>query len=155
MPLVSSQTDVAGRRIVLVSELAAAPERVWGLWASPGRLARWWGPPGQPMVVDHHDLQPGGEVRFHVATHDRGRVDARFEVTAVDRPRTLRFWFHTGVLEPVDVRVAIEALEGGRTRMTTTVELPSDEAMGAALDIGFERGLARSAARADDALAAP
>ena len=107
MPVVQSSTDAAARRIVVVSELAAPPDRVWALWADPARLARWWGPPGAPMVVDHHDLRAEGEVRFHVQLPDR-RIDAHFEVHEATPPQTLRFTFHNGVLAPAAITVTID-----------------------------------------------
>jgi uncharacterized protein YndB with AHSA1/START domain len=152
MPVVSSSTDVDAHRITLVSELGAPPDRVWDLWADPRRLERWWGPPGAPMTVEHHDLRAGGEVRFHVDFDDGSRIDARFEVESADPPHSLRFAFHTQGLDPSTVDARIEPLDGGRSRMTMTVQLASAQAVREAVDIGFDQGVRRSLERADDAL---
>jgi uncharacterized protein YndB with AHSA1/START domain len=153
MPVVSSSTDVTRRRIILVSELDAPPERVWDVWASPRRLERWWGPPGQPMTVEHHDLRGGGQVRFHVVAPDGTRTDARFEIVSTAPPHSLRFSFHTDALAPATVDVHIEQLPVERSRMTIRIEFPSDTAMRQAVDIGFDRGVGRSAKRLDEAIA--
>jgi uncharacterized protein YndB with AHSA1/START domain len=152
MPIVSSSTDVEARRITLVSELDATPTRVWDLWADPRRLERWWGPPGVPMTVEHHDLRADGQVRFHVDFDDGTRIDARFEVESTTPPDGLRFAFHTQGLDPSTVDVRIEPVTDAGTRMTITVELPTDAAMAQAVDIGFDQGLRRSVERLDAAL---
>lgn len=152
MPVVSSRTDVATRRIELVSELTGTPAEVWALWAEPDRLARWWGPPGAPMEVEHHDLRPGGEVRFAVRLPGDTVVRGRFVVAHVEVPHALRFTFHSDGLDEASVDVAIGPLDAVRSRMALTVELPDDAALEHALGIGFDTGVARSLARADVAL---
>lgn len=153
MPVVASRTDIATRRVELVSELAGTPDEVWALWAEPDRLARWWGPPGAPMEVEHHDLRPGGEVRFVVRLPGDTVVRGRFAVSHVAAPHALRFTFHSDGLDEAAVDVAIAPLDGGGSQMALTVELPSDDALAHALGIGFDAGVARSLARGDAALA--
>lgn len=152
MPLVASSTDGRRRRIEVISELAAPPEQVWELWASPDRLARWWGPPGHPMVVEHHDLREGGSVRFHVRLPGGTRIHARFEVLSASPPSTLLVTFHTEDLEPAMVDVGIAPVGDDRSRMTIAIGFPSDEAMQDAVDIGFDRGVGLAAERQDGAL---
>lgn len=42
----------------------APPERVYGAFSDPLRLARWWGPDGFSCTFSEFDLRPGGAWRF-------------------------------------------------------------------------------------------
>jgi uncharacterized protein YndB with AHSA1/START domain len=50
--------------MTIEAEFDASPERVWQLWADPGQLERWWGPPIFPATVTQHNLAPAGRVEY-------------------------------------------------------------------------------------------
>lgn len=153
MPVISTRIDTTQRAIAIVTELEATPSQVWLLWSEPDRLANWWGPPGYPMTVTHHDLRAGGTVTFHVTMADATVVNAGFYCSAVQPFESLALVFTTdGLDEPTDINVAIEPIEDGRTHMTIVAGYRSDRALQQALEVGFDEGLRRSVTRADAAV---
>ncbi len=153
MTLISSTKDPQRRSLTLVSEFDVPARRVWLLWSEPDRFARWWGPPGYPLTVDHHELAAGGAVRFHVDFPDGTSVNARLELGEVEPLRRLTSVFHSdGGIEPVSIDVEIDALDADRTRMTVVASFHDDAAMAHAVDIGYDQGIATSLGRADEAL---
>ena len=64
MTVVESRKDVDTLTLVVATELAAPPEKVWDVWADPRKLERWWGPPAYPATFEQHDLSPGGDVTY-------------------------------------------------------------------------------------------
>lgn len=53
-----------GIEIVNTRIFAASREAVFGAFADPQRLARWWGPTGFSNTIREFDLRPGGTWRF-------------------------------------------------------------------------------------------
>ena len=64
MSVTSVEKDADTLTLTLIADFDAPNERVWQLWADPRQLERWWGPPGYPATFEHHDLTPGGAVRY-------------------------------------------------------------------------------------------
>lgn len=142
-PPVHSAIDRHARTVTITTTFARPSAAVWALWSDPDELARWWGPPGLPMTVDHHDLRPGG--RVEVAVQAGGSVvRGRWSIVDVDPPRSLRFTFASDGLDPTDIDVLIEPTSETSTTMTLTARFRSDEDLRHAVDIGFDAGLARS-----------
>ena len=48
------------RELKLVRRLPAKPEQVFGAFADPKRLVKWWGPKGVTIPVCEMDVRPGG-----------------------------------------------------------------------------------------------
>jgi uncharacterized protein YndB with AHSA1/START domain len=74
---------VAAQEITVRRVLEAPRELVWKAFTEPGRLARWWGPPGwstDPADVTM-DVRPGGEFSL-TSVSDEGE---RMPVAAVYR----------------------------------------------------------------------
>jgi uncharacterized protein YndB with AHSA1/START domain len=151
---VRSHVDAASRVAVITTTFAHAADVVWTLFADAGRLARWWGPPGMPMVVEHHDLRPGGRVDVVVETPD-GPIRGHWSLHTVEPSRGLTFTFWSDGLEPVEIAVSITATSTTASEMTLTVQFSSDARLRHALDIGFVHGVARSCASAVAELAVP
>ena len=61
-PTVHSHIDADERAVVITTSFDHPVAVVWSLFSDPTRLARWWGPPGMPMTIDHHELRAGGTV---------------------------------------------------------------------------------------------
>ncbi len=59
------KTDTSADRSFTHSRLIdALPEQVFGAFAQPERLARWWGPDGFSSSFETFDLKPGGSWRL-------------------------------------------------------------------------------------------
>jgi uncharacterized protein YndB with AHSA1/START domain len=137
VPVTAVRKDPRARTVTLEAELDASPERVWRLWADPRQLERWWGPPTSPATVDAHALRPGGRVAYHLTGPEGEEPRGLWEVDEVRPAQRLVFrdFFANADGTPnaelplTTVRVTIEAIGGGRTRMSIESEVPTVEAM--------------------------
>lgn len=153
MPVVTSRVDPDARTVTIVTELAAAPGQVWTLWSEPARFANWWGPPGYPLTVTHHELVAGGSIVFHVTVEEHTVINARLRCAAVQPYESLGLVFTTdGLEDDTDIGVVIEPIDDRTTRMTVTAGYRDDRSLRRALEIGFDRGITTSVERADAAL---
>lgn len=59
-------------------------------------------------------------------------------------PRSLQFTFSSDGLDPTEIDVLIEPTSPDTTTMTLTARFATDAELDHALEIGFDRGLARS-----------
>lgn len=150
-PAVSSHVDEVRRTAVITTRFEHPVEVVWTLWSDAAKLARWWGPPGMPMTVDHHDLRAGGSVELTVDTPG-GTIRGRWSIHAVAAPHALAFTFESDGLDPTEISVEITAASPSSTAMTVTARFASDAAMHHAVEIGFVAGVARSCAQAPSVL---
>jgi uncharacterized protein YndB with AHSA1/START domain len=145
-------TDRRRRTITIMSEFAESAERVWQLWADARQLERWWGPPTYPATVVEHDLQPGGRVTYHVTGPSGDRRDGWWRVLAVDAPRRLEFEMGDPEVPTMIVRVRIDDLAQGGTRMSVRTALRSGDDIEVLSAIGFAEGLSSALAQIDEVL---
>ncbi len=161
MTVTRVRKDAAARTMIIDAEFDASPERVWQLWADPRQLERWWGPPNYPATVDSHDLRPGGHVAFHMRGAKGEQPHGYWQVDEVEPPHRLTFRDRctnddgtpSDELPATSVRVQIEAIRGGRTRMSIRSEYPSVEAMERMAAMGTEEGMTRAVGQIDAILA--
>jgi uncharacterized protein YndB with AHSA1/START domain len=143
------------------AEFEASAERVWQLWADPRQLERWWGPPTYPATVDSHDLRPGGRVEYHMTGPEGDQPRGYWEIVEADAPRALvfrdGFANEDGTpntdLPTTQVRMTIQDIGDGRTRMSIESAFPSPEAMEQLLRMGMEEGLKEAMGQIDAILA--
>jgi uncharacterized protein YndB with AHSA1/START domain len=140
---VQAVVDPDARIATITTRFNQPIEVVWTLWSDPDKLARWWGPPGVPMTVDHHDLRPGGRVEVTVHLGD-SVIRGHWSILAVDAPGSLRFTFSSDGLEPTEIDVLIERSSETATTMTITARFLSAADFDHALEIGFVEGVTRS-----------
>lgn len=135
--------------MTVTSEFDATIERVWQMWANPRLLERWWGPPTHPATVVDHDLVPGGTVTYFMTGPEGEQYHGWWRVIAVIAPRSLEiedgFSDGDGVANPempiTVMRMQLDELSGGRTRMTIETTFPSLEQMDQLVAMGMEEGL--------------
>lgn len=89
MPVRSLTPDPAALSLTIVSEHTATSEAAWALWADPALLGGWWGPPGYPCTVDHHELAAEGRVAYHMTGPDGTEYPGWWRVLEVDAPHRL------------------------------------------------------------------
>lgn len=160
MTVIDVRHDFDTLTLVIESEFAAPPERIWQLWEDPRQLERWWGPPMWPATFEKHDLTLGGQVTYYMTGPDSERASGWWRITAVEPPIHLEFedGFADDDGNAVDdmpvvrTRVDITETDTG-TRMTVTSSFNSAEELQQLLDMGMLEG-ARSAAEQIDALLA-
>lgn len=149
---VHSHVDHGERQAVVTTRFDHPIDTVWTLWSDPAKLARWWGPAGMPMTVDHHDLHVGGAVAVTVETPG-GAIRGRWSIQEVEPPHRLRFTFASDGLEPTEISVRLTEESAASTAMTLTIRFSSEATMQHALEIGFDAGVALSVERSHRVLA--
>jgi uncharacterized protein YndB with AHSA1/START domain len=147
--------------LTIEAEFDASPGPVWELWADPRKLERWWGPPTYPATVTKHDLSPGGRTEYHMTGPTGDQPHAYLDLLEVEPLR--RIVFRSGGCAPdgtpdtdvptSTIRVDIEEVAEGRTRMSIEIVWPSTEAMEQALAMGTEEGLSQAVSQIDAFLA--
>ena len=161
MTVTAVRKDADTLTMSLDAEFEASPERVWQLWADPRQLERWWGPPTYPATVTSHDLRPRGRVDYHMTGPEGDQPKGYWDVLETDPPRSLvvrdGFANDDGTPNPDfpqgEMRVRIEEIGGGRSRMSIESLFPSTEAMEQLLAMGMEEGLKEAVGQIDAILA--
>jgi uncharacterized protein YndB with AHSA1/START domain len=161
MTVTAVRKDPEALTMTLDAEFDASAERVWQLWADPRQLERWWGPPTYPATFTKHDLSPGGRAQYHMTGPEGDQPRGYWEMVEVEAPHRLVFrdGFENDDGSPNpelprnDVRVTIEEVGDGRTRMSIESIFPSTEAMEQLLAMGMEQGLTQAVSQIDAILA--
>jgi uncharacterized protein YndB with AHSA1/START domain len=161
MTVTAVHKDPDSLTMTVSAEFAATPERVWQLWADPRQLERWWGPPTYPATVTAHDLKPGGRIEYHMTGPVGDQPAGYWDVLEVDEPNSIVVTdgFANGDGSPnpdlpsMTMRVTIEDLGAGQTRMSILNNFESVEAMEQVLTMGMEEGMTSAVGQIDDILA--
>ncbi len=161
MTVTAVRKDPAARSLTLEAEFNASAERVWQLWADPRQLERWWGPPTYPATFTRHDLSQGSRVEYHMTGPEGDQPKGYWDVLETDPPHRLRvrdgFRNDDGSLNdelpPGEMRVTIEEIGDGRTRMLIENISPSTEALEQVLAMGMEEGMTEAVGQIDAILA--
>ena len=149
MSAVDITKDIDNATLIVTTVFAAAPERVWELWADPRQLERWWGPEPYPATVVDHDLRPGGHVSYYMTSPDGEQLKGYWHVLEVDAPHHLRL--EDGFADadgapneelPVSrFVVTIERVDDERARMTMTAVYETSGDLEKVLAMGMEEGI--------------
>lgn len=147
--------------MTVVAQFAAPVARVWGAYADPRQLERFWGPPEWPATFVRHDFVVGGRSEYVMNGPNGEQSRGFFEFLTIDEPRS--FEVLDGFLGPdgkpaagmptMRMRFTFEPHDGG-TRMVTITTFPSAEALEQLLAMGMEEGLTAAMAQIDGVLAA-
>jgi uncharacterized protein YndB with AHSA1/START domain len=161
MTVTAVRKDPDALTMTIDAEFDASPDRVWQLWADPRQLERWWGPPTYPATFTSHDLAPGSRVEYHMTGPEGDQPKGYWDVLEVDAPHRLvvrdGFANDDGTpnddMPPGEMRVTIEAVDGGRTQMSIVSIFPTAEAMEQVLAMGQEEGMREAIGQIDAILA--
>ena len=161
MTVTAVRTDPNALTLTITAEFDASPDRVWQLWADPRQLERWWGPPTYPATFTKHDLAPGSRVEYHMTGPQGDQPHGYWDVLETDPPHRLvyRDGFANEDGTPNDDlprnegRVTIEAIDGGRSRMSIQSLFPSREAMEQLVAMGMQEGITEAVGQIDAILA--
>ena len=149
--------DAENLSLTLTAEFDATPERVWQLWADPRQLERWWGPPEYPATFTEHDLRPGGRAVYYMTGPEGDTPHAGWDIIATDPPKSIVMTDHfagqNGIPDPdfpiVGMRVDIEEIGGGKTRMTIRNEFPTLAGMEQMVAMGMVEGMTSAVGQID------
>jgi uncharacterized protein YndB with AHSA1/START domain len=148
MTVTSSKKDPENLTLEFVTQLDAAPERVWELWEDPRQLEKWWGPPTYPATFVRHDFEVGGESRYFMTGPEGQIAPGWWRIESLDKPKGLSF--ANGIAgedgEPrpdmgaMAASMSLESIDGG-TRMTVTSRFTDANQMEKYLEMGMEEGM--------------
>jgi uncharacterized protein YndB with AHSA1/START domain len=161
MTVTAVQKDSTALTMTLTAVFDASPDRVWQLWADPRQLERWWGPPTYPATFTRHALTPGSRVEYHMTGPEGDQPKGYWDVLETNAPHRLAvrdgFRNDDGTLNEDlprnEMRVTIEEIGGGRTRMSIQSIFPNTQAMEQVLAMGMEEGLTQAVGQIDAILA--
>ncbi len=160
MTVTAVRKDPQRLSLTIEAEFDASVERIWQLWADPRQLERWWGPPTYPATFTKHDLAPGSRVEYHMTGPTGDQPHGHWDVLEVEPPRRILLRDSCAADGTPDtdmptntIRVGIEEVAQGRTRMSIEIVFPSTEAMERALATGTDEGLSQAVGQIDAVLA--
>jgi uncharacterized protein YndB with AHSA1/START domain len=161
MTVTAVRKDPGNLSMTLDAEFEATPDRVWQLWADPRQLERWWGPPTYPATFTALDLRAGGRAAYFMTGPEGDTPAGYWDIVEVDPPRSIHardgFANADGTpntdIGPSEMFVTIEALGGGRTRMSIQSVFPDAATMEQNLAMGMEQGLTEAVGQIDAILA--
>ena len=157
MTVTAVTKDPVALTMTVTAEFKAPIGRVWQLWADPRQLERWWGPPMFPATFTRHDLRPGGRMDYYMTGPNGEQPQGWWSIVDVEPPN--RIVIRDGIADengepdpefPISMmRVAIDDIGAGRTRMSIDSEFPSAEAMDKMLSMGMEEGMTQAVGQID------
>jgi uncharacterized protein YndB with AHSA1/START domain len=158
MPTRTNETEIhSDPKVPLVRitrEFDAPPAKVFRAHADPELVARWNGPRGMEVHIDHLDCRTGGSYRY---VHVRGNEEYGFRGSFHEvRPDELivQTFTYEGMPDGVALeKLAFEDLGGGRTRLTATSLVDSFEDRDAFVASGMEEGVRDGYEKLDELLA--
>jgi uncharacterized protein YndB with AHSA1/START domain len=156
LPAAKSKFDLPSPRQITMSRVLNAPrELVFAAHVDPKLFVQWWGLRDDSTHIDQWDMRPGG--LWRVVQRDReGNENAfRGEYREIVPPERLVMTFEweglPGHIVVDDMR--LEALAGGKTRLTTTSTFASQEDRDGMLASGMESGANESWDQLEELLA--
>ncbi len=158
MTITTPETEIAADPDVplvrITREFDAPPEKVFRAHTDPELVARWLGPRGVEMRIDHYDCRTGGSYRY---LHGSDGHEFSFR-GCFHEVRPSELIVQTFTFEGVPDGVALERLVftdlgDGRTRLTSTSLVDSFEGRDAFVASGMEEGVRESFERLDELLA--
>ncbi len=160
MSVTGVQKNPEALTMCITATFDAPLEQVWGVWADPRKLERWWGPPTYPATVLDHELTPGGRVTYYMTGPEGDRHRGWWRVLSVEPPHRLEFedGFSDAAGEPdpnmptMTIRVSLAELEDGGTTMAIETTFPTLDAMETILAMGAEEGMTLAIGQIDGVL---
>jgi uncharacterized protein YndB with AHSA1/START domain len=163
MTVTTVHKDPEALTLTITSQYDAPLARVWELWANPRLLERWWGPPTYPATFVAHELTAGAKVTYFMTGPEGDRAHGWWRVVEVEAPHRLEledgFAGDDGEPNPdlptMTIRVALDDLADGGTRMTIETTFPSQQAMEQVISMGMEEGMVAAIGQIDELLREP
>lgn len=141
---------------IRMTRLFNAPRAlVFEAMSKPEHVKQWWGRLGEgySVPVAEIDLRVGGKWRF-VNRHPNGEATFYGEYREIQPPSRIVFTeIFADFPDSISVVTALFSDEGGKTRMTVTVDYGSKEVRDLVMSTGMARGAGISYDRLEDLLA--
>jgi len=160
MPTTSVHTDPEELTMALVAEFPVPVERLWGAFADPRQLERFWGPPGFPATFTSFDLRPGGRADYRMTSPQGERFLSLWRISEVDEPRRIVFedLFSTedgAVDESMPASETVLSFDGvgSGSRVTVLTSFSSSADLDRMLEMGMLEGYSQAFGQLDTVLA--
>jgi uncharacterized protein YndB with AHSA1/START domain len=140
-------------RTIVITRTFDSPRRlVFKAWTDPRHLAQWWGPPGFSAPLCEMDLRVGGMFRIHLRAPDGVTHPCRGVFREVTEPERIVYAGEAeegsvgcgAGLPPRAIVTVTFAEHDGKTTVTIHTRLQSAADLEAAVQTGFNAGLAAS-----------
>jgi len=89
MSVTTVETELDDLTLTVTADFDAAVEQVWELWADPGKLGRWWGPPDYTTTFEPYELSAGSKMAHRMTGPDGDKHEGVWRIESVDPPRSL------------------------------------------------------------------
>jgi len=89
MPVTSVTTDRETLTMTLVADFPVPVERLWGAFADPRQLERFWGPPGYPTTFGTYEFHPGGIAHYWMTSPEGERFYGRWDFAEIEEPHRI------------------------------------------------------------------
>ena len=140
--------------ITIVREFEATPDRVFKAWVDPELIVQWLGPHGTTMKLDRWDATTGGAWKYHETSGDDPQSFYGSFHEVRENERIVQTFTWDGAPDGVALEtITFEALEGGRTRVTTLDVVDSFEGRDMIVSSGMDTGVIEGYQRLDALLA--
>jgi uncharacterized protein YndB with AHSA1/START domain len=160
MPVTSVTTDPEALTMTLVADFPVAVERLWGAFADPRKLERFWGPPGYPATFDTYDLRPGGLAHYWMTSPEGQRFYGRWDFDEIDEPHRIvardSFADAEGNVDdsvPTGRMTLTFESTGSGSRVTVASASPTAEALEQVIAMGQAEGMEQAFGQLDTVLA--
>jgi uncharacterized protein YndB with AHSA1/START domain len=160
MPVTSVTTEPEALTMTLVADFPVPVERLWGAFADPRKLERFWGPPGYPATFDTYDLRPGGIAFYWMTSPEGQRFHGHWEFAEVEAPSRIvvldSFANAQGDIDtsiPTGRMTLIFESTAGGSRFTAVSASPTAEALEQVLAMGQVEGMRQAIGQLDTVLA--
>ncbi|HYH78933.1 MAG TPA: SRPBCC family protein [Longimicrobium sp.] len=135
-----ASADTADREIVLTRVFDAPRELVWEAWTHREHVDQWWGPRAYVTTTKDMDVRVGGVWRFTMEGMGKTYPN-RIAYTEIVRPERLAYDVGSSDESPAEFHSTVTFdEEGGGTRVTMRLLLPSAEARRKVVDFGAIEG---------------
>jgi uncharacterized protein YndB with AHSA1/START domain len=157
MPVTS---DADALTLTVVGDYPVPVERLWGAWADPRQLEKFWGPESWPATFTRHDMAPGGRSAYYMTGPDGSTSAGWWRFLAVEPGR--RFEVEDGFAHddgrPNDEMPSMRMVftfepTASGSRFTSVTYFPDLEAMERLVEMGMLEGLRSALGQVDGVLA--
>jgi uncharacterized protein YndB with AHSA1/START domain len=160
MPVTSVTTDPEALTMTLVADFPVPVEHLWGAFADPRKLERFWGPPGYPATFASYDLRPGGVAHYWMTSPQGERFHGRWDFDEIEAPdRMVVLDSFADAQGEVDrtvptgrMTITFEPTATG-SRLTVASASPTAEALEQVLAMGQAEGMRQAMGQLDTVLA--
>lgn len=160
MPVTDVITDEKNLTLTVIADFAHPVSRVWNAYTDPRQLERFWGPPTRWSHSVKVAGKVGGRALYHMNGPAGEKSYARWDFVSIEPERSFTvddcFADESGEPAPgmpvMRMRFAFEATDQG-TRMTTTSDFSSLEALQTVLEMGVVEGTRLAMGQIDAVLA--